>query len=114
MYCSYCSASLREGPGAGDCSGWERDAQSFSRVIAKHHIQVELGRPLDVVRMSKASSTAWRIEFPNKIAVFVTLSRVPDFVAAARWEPKPAAKTRFYTYSCTAEGRLIFRERGPP
>jgi hypothetical protein len=106
--------SWRGIPATGDCSGWERDPQSFSVAVAKHLIRQELGKELTVKRMSQGSSTAWRVVFPDNIVVLVSLSRVPDFVFAARWEPKPAAPTRFYTYSCTPNGQLVLRERAPP
>ena len=102
-------------PWRGDCSGWERDPQSFSSVVAKRLIRQELGKELTVQRISPTSSpTAWRVEFPDNIVVLVTLSSVPDFVAAAQLEPKPAKQTRFYTYSCTPDGQLLLKERAPP
>jgi hypothetical protein len=106
--------SLGQPQGQANCSGWEKDAESFSRVIAKHHIRTELGRPLDVKSMTQITPTAWRIDFPNDIAVYVTLARVPDFVVAARWYPKPAGRSRFYTYSCTPGGQLVLSERKQP
>jgi len=100
--------------GQGDCSGWLRDPESFSRVVAKHHIRRELGRELDVKRMTRVTKTAWRIDFPQDIAVFVNLSRLPDFVVAARWFTKPAGQSRYYTYSCTWDGKLVLSERNKP
>jgi hypothetical protein len=64
--------------------------------------------------MARVTATAWRIDFPNNIAVYVTLAKVPDFVVAARWYPKPAGPSRFYTYSCTRDGKLVFTERKRP
>jgi len=110
----YMQTSLGQPQAKGDCSGWERDQESFSRVIAKQHIRTELGQSLDVTRMMRVTPTAWRIEFPNNIAVYVTLAKVPDFVVAARWYPKPAGPSRFYTYSCTQDGRLVLSERKGP
>lgn len=94
--------------------GWEKDAESFSRVVAKHHIRNELRRSLDVKRMSRVTSTTWRIDFPNNIAVYVSLEKVPDFVVAARWYPEPAGPSRYYTYSCTSGGQPVFTERKRP
>lgn len=110
----YMSVGLGQPQTQSDCSGWEKDPESFSRVIAKHHIRTELGQSLNVKRMSRVTQTAWRIEFPNDIAVYVTLAEVPDFVVAARWYPKPAGKSRFYTYSCTSDGQVVFTERQRP
>ena len=102
-------------PGEGIALDGERDPQSFSSVVAKRLIRQELGKELTVQRISPTSSpTAWRVEFPDNIVVLVTLSSVPDFVAAAQLEPKPAKQTRFYTYSCTPDGQLVLKERAPP
>jgi hypothetical protein len=110
----YMPTSLGQPQAKGDCSGWERDPESFSRVVAIHHIRTEMGQPLDVKRMMRVSPTLWRIEFPNNIAVYVSLARVPDFVVAARWYPKPAGPSRFYTYSCTPQKNLVLSERKQP
>lgn len=110
----YMPTNLGQAPAQGDCSGWEKDPESFSRVIAKHHIRRELGHPLDVKSMSRVTPTAWRIDFPNNIVVYVTLAKVPDFVVAARWYPKPAGPSRFYTYSCTPGGQPVFSDRKRP
>jgi hypothetical protein len=107
-------AGSGSGAGSGRCSGWESDPQSFSRVIAKHHVRTETGRSLEVKGVRRVSSTAWRVDFPGGVAVYVTLSRVPDLVAAARWYPKPAGQTRYYGYSCAPDGQVTFRERGRP
>jgi hypothetical protein len=111
----YMPTSLGQPQAQSDCSGWEQDPQSFAKVIAEHHIRTELGKPLSPTGGPyQVTKTAWRVNFQNKIAVYVTLSRVPDLVAAARWYPKPAGKSRFYTYSCTAGGKPIFTERKQP
>ena len=48
------------------------------------------------------------------VAVYVSFAKLPDFVVAARWEPKPAGRSRYYTYSCTPQGEVVFRERAKP
>ena len=111
----YMPTSLGQPQAQTDCSGWESDPQSFARVIAKHHMTTELGQPLSPVGgPSQVTKTAWRVNFPNKVAVYVTLAKVPDFVVAARWYPKPAGKSRFYTYSCNSDGNVVFTERQKP
>ncbi len=111
----YMLTNLGQPQGQGDCSGWERDPQSFAKVIAEHHLRTELGQPISAIGGPyKVTATAWRINFPNKTAVYVTLAKVPDFVVAARWYPKPAGPSRFYTYSCTPDGRLLLSERKRP
>jgi hypothetical protein len=111
----YMPTTLGQPQGGTDCSGWEKDPQSFTKVIAEHHILIELGKSLSPTGGPyQVSKTAWRVNFPNKIAVYVTLAKVPDFVVAARWYPKPAGKSRFYTYSCTSDGNVVFTERQKP
>jgi hypothetical protein len=41
---------LAQGGRMDDCSGWERDPQSFSKVIAEHYVRTELGRSLSPTR----------------------------------------------------------------
>lgn len=77
----YVQKDLGQAPVQKDCSGWEKDPESFSRVIAKHHILRKLGYLLDVKSMSKV----FRIDFSNNSAVYVTLAKVPDFLVAGRW-----------------------------
>ena len=111
----YMPISLGQPQGGADCSGWERDPQSFSKVVAEHHIRTELGRPLSPIRGPyKVTATTWGVSFPGDVVVYVTLARVPDFVVAARWYPEPAGQSRFYTYSCTGEGKPVFSERKQP
>ncbi len=108
----YLASSLAQT--ASDCSGWERDPQSFGVAVAKHHLQTVMGKSLPVRRMSQVTATAWRADFPDGIAVYLTFAKIPDFVAAARWYPKPADGTRFYRYTCTPDGRLVLTERQKP
>jgi hypothetical protein len=111
----YMPTSLGQPQAQAECSGWESDPQSFVRVIAKHHISTELGRSLSPIGGPfQVTKTAWGVRFPDDIIVYVTLSRVPDLVAAARWYPKPAGQSRFYTYSCTSDGEVVFTERKKP
>ena len=98
-----------------DCSGWESDPQSFTKVIAEHHIRTELGRPLSPTGGPyKVTEKTWGVRFPDNIFVYVTLAKVPDFVVAARWYPKPAGQSRFYTYACAPGGKPVFTERKKP
>lgn len=84
-------------------------------MIAEHHILTELGKSLSPTGGPyQVTKTAWRINFPNGIAVYVTLAKVHDFVVAARWHPKPASKSRFYTYSCAPGAKPVFTERHKP
>jgi hypothetical protein len=47
----YVPTSLGQPPAKGDCSGWERDPESFGAAVAKHHLRTELGQSLEVKRM---------------------------------------------------------------
>jgi hypothetical protein len=110
----YVPTSLGQGQAKGDCSGWERDPESFGAAVAKHHLRAEMGQSLHVKRMMRVTPTTWRIDFPRNIAVYVSLKQVPHFVVAARWYPEPAGPSRFYTYSCTRDGKLVLSERKQP
>lgn len=116
----YMPTTLGQPQGQGSCSGWESNSELFSNVIAEHHLPTEFGRHIRATRqpfkVTAATTwrTAWRINFPNKIAVDVSLSKVPDVVAAVRGYPGPAGSVRFYTYSGTRDGTLVFSKRKPP
>ncbi len=111
----YMSTSLGQPQAQTDCSGWESDPHSFTKVIAEHHIRTELGRSLSPIGgPNQVTKTAWRVKFPDDIFVYVTLAKVPDFVVAARWYPKPAGQSRFYTYSCAPGEKPVFTERTKP
>ena len=110
----YMPTSLGQGQGGGDCSGWERDQESFGAAVAKHYVRTVMGKSLPVNRMTRVTPTAWRVDFPGNVAIYLTFAKIPDFVAAARWYPKPAGPSRFYTYSCTPGGQLVLSERKQP
>jgi hypothetical protein len=115
----YMLTNLGEPQSKGDCSKWETDPVSFSKVVAEHVIGV---RSVLGLRPTVKSATApfpmspwlWVVTFSNGIVVYVSFEKIPDFVAAARWYPKPAGPTRFYTYSCTPGGQLVLSERKRP
>jgi hypothetical protein len=116
----YLSATLGQPQGQGSCSWWERNAEFFSKVIAEHHLLTEFGRSIRAIRqpyrVTAATTwrTTWRVNFPNKVAVWLSLANVPDFVAAVRRYPDPPGPVRYYTYSCKRDGTLVFRKRKPP
>ena len=106
------SEGLAQAGRTGDCSGWERDPQSFSKVIAEHYVRTELGRVLSPTQGPyRVTATTWGVTFPDNLVVYVGLARVPDFVIAARWYPKPGGPSRFYSYSCTPAGKVILTPR---
>ena len=116
----YFPTALGQPRGQGSCSGWELNPEFFSKVIAEHHLLTEFGRHIRAARqpfkVTAATTwrTTWRINFPNKVAVYVSLANVPDFVAVARRYPEPAGPVRYYTYSCTRDGTLLLGKRKPP
>ena len=118
----YLPTSPGQALGGADCSRWETDPQSFSKVVAEHYLRTVpgsrtvLGLSLKAKRIAPHGSSRWIwvVWFPNDIVVYVSFEKVPDFVAAARWYPKPAGPSRFYTYSCTPAGQLVLSERKRP
>lgn len=113
-FAMYLPTTLGQPQGQGTCSGWERNPEYFSKVIAEHHLLTEFGRSIRAARQpyrvtaTTTWRTTWRINFPNRVGVYVSLANVPDFVAAVRQYPRPAGPVRFYTYSCTRDGTLVF------
>jgi len=115
----YMLTNLGEPQSKGDCSKWETDPESFSKVVAERYVRTGtmLGLPLTVKRVTAPfprSPWLWLVEISNDIVVYVSFQKIPNFVAAARWYPKPAGPTRFYTYSCTPGGQLVLSERKQP
>jgi|SRR4029077_11892460 hypothetical protein len=115
----YMPTSLGQAQGKTDCSRWETDPQSFSKVVAERYVRTGtiLGLPLTVKRVTAPfpmSPWLWVVEFSNGIVVYVSFQKIPNFVAAARLYPKPAGPSRFYTYSCTPGGQLVLSERKQP
>lgn len=96
--------------GTGHCSGWESDPQSFSKVIAEHHVRTVLGRDLrGNPTWCNPAGKMCQVDFPGGISVMVSLVKVPDHVIAReRGKDKPR---REYTYQCLPDGRVIFRRR---
>ncbi len=119
----YMPTSLGQALGGADCSRWETDPQSFSKVVAEHYVRTVLGvrtllgPPPTVKRITAPfPMSPWLrvVTFSNDIVVLVSFQKVPDFVVAARWYPKPAGPSRFYTYSCAPDGGLVLSERKQP
>jgi hypothetical protein len=111
----YALTSLGQAQAGADCSGWERDPQSFGKIVAEHYVRTVLGQALSAtLGPARVTAWTWRVGFPNDIAVYVSFEKVPNFVAAAQWYPKPAKPTRYYTYHCTQQGQLVLSERQPP
>jgi hypothetical protein len=108
----YVMTSLGEPQGTGDCSGWERDPQSFSKRVADHYLRTVLGQSLMAkqIRPPQQGSVRWEVLYPNDIVIAVIFAK--GFVATARiypWGP-----IRHYNYSCTQQGDIVFQDRKLP
>jgi hypothetical protein len=119
----YIPTSLGQAQGKANCSRWETDPESFSKVVAEHYVRTVPGvRSVLGLFPTVTRSTApfprspWMqvVTFSNGFVVYVSFEKIPNFVAAALWYPKPAGPTRFYTYSCTPGGQLVLSERKKP
>jgi len=119
----YMLTNLGEPQSKGDCSRWETDPESFSKVVAEHYVRTVPGvRSVLGLSPTVTRSTApfpmspWMqvVTFSNGFVVYVSFQKIPNFVAAALWYPKPGGPTRFYTYSCTPGGQLVLSERKQP
>jgi hypothetical protein len=110
----YALTNLGQGQSAVDCSGWESDPQSFSKVVAEHYVRTVLGHALSPTRgPARVTARTWRIVSIGHRRVRL-VQKVPTLVAAAQWYPKPAKPTRYYNYSCTPQGQLVLSERQQP
>lgn len=95
----------------GDCSGWESDPESFTKVIAEHYVIDALGLP----RMSGNPTGCWadgklcEVEFPGDMIVDISLAQVPHYVIA-RERGKNKLRCE-YDYDCTPDGRVVFTRR---
>ena len=103
---------LGQGRPTVNCSGWEKDPQSFGKVIAEHYAATELG-------VTARGNPYWcsgdgkrcEVSFPGDITVIVSLVRVPDYVIAIQGYKKYGGPRREYTYSCKPNGQVVFKRR---
>jgi hypothetical protein len=101
--------NLAEPQNAGDCSGWKRDPQSFSKRVADHYLRTVLGLSLMArsIRPPQPGSVRWEVLYPNNIVIAVIFAE--GFVATARIHPW--GPIRQYTYTCTSKGDLLLSDR---
>jgi hypothetical protein len=96
----------------GNCSGWESDPESFSKVVADHYVMTQY--PSLIGRAEKIWCDARKIMcivyYSTGIRVAVSFARTPDFVIARRYE-HPTGPRCEYDYDCADSGRLILRKR---
>jgi hypothetical protein len=113
----YVLTGLGQAQDRGDCSGWEKDPQSFAKRVAEHYARTALGRTLHAQRIRRFGGdhrTLWEVWFPDNIVVGVSFSKLPEFVGASRIFTDPMGPIRHYDYSCTAKGDLVLTERKLP
>ena len=104
--------NLAEPQNAGDCSGWERDPQSFSKRVADHYLRTVLGLSLTArsIRPPQPGSVRWEVLYRNDIVIAVIFAK--GFVATARIHP--SGPIRHYNYTCTPKGDLVLSDRPLP
>jgi hypothetical protein len=96
--------------GRGDCSGWERDLQSFSKVVAEHYLRTEMGLSLRAKSIwCRPDGKGCEVYFPGDVTVGVSFVGVPGYVIARQFGP--AKPRREYNYDCTPEGKVILTPR---
>lgn len=98
----------------GDCSGWAKDPESFSKIIAEHYVRTELGVFIKGKSIwCRADGKLCEVAFPLpfNITVMVSLVHIPSHVIARQVYIKQGAPRREFNYSCTPEGNVIFSPR---
>jgi hypothetical protein len=100
MYVLTNKEGLGQGRGTPDCSGWERDPQIFSKLIAQHYVSTELKQRLKGERLHcRPDGKVCEVTFPGDITVGVSLAKVPSYVIARQMYTGPApAPRREYNY----------------
>ena len=113
----YMLANLGEPQSKEDCSGWERDPESFSKRVAEHYARTVLGKTLHAKRIFPywpSSKKAMEVLFSDDLSVGVSFVKLPYYVIALRLRAQPPGPARYYTYSCTPQGDLRIAERQKP
>jgi hypothetical protein len=96
---------------AASCAGWERDAESFSKVVAEHYARTELGLRSRGERIWCAKGgKLCHVTFPGDVTVAVSFAKVPEYVIARRIFVRDAPR-REYNYECPPNGGVILRPR---
>ena len=98
-----------------DCSGWQRDPQSLSKVASEHYVQTQLGLSAGLVKSIVCDTTplccreadgiaSCVVTFANGIAITVTI--YPDRIQC--WRPN--SPLCVYSYTCPSSGKPVFRK----
>lgn len=102
----------------GDCSGWEKDPESFSKRVAEHYVRTVLKLGLNAKRMfpyyPSGSKDIMEVAFTDELSVAVSFRGIPNWVLALRLRHQPVGPPRWYRYSCTAQGDLELTEIPKP
>lgn len=97
----------------GDCSDWEKDLQSFSKVIAEQYVRTVLKRPLlsQVKRVScRSDGKVCQVFFDDGTSIWVSYAKVPSYVITRE---AAGGKLRCeFNYQCTSGGQVVFDQRG--
>ncbi|MFA5353039.1 MAG: hypothetical protein WC291_02310 [Thermodesulfovibrionales bacterium] len=103
------------GPGQADtnsCAGWERDRESFAKVVADNYVSSELGIPapraMKIWCADPAKSPLCEVYY-EKITVMVSFKFIPGYVVARK--VRPLGPRCEYTYSCNAQNTLEITKR---
>jgi hypothetical protein len=98
---------------SGDCSGWERDPQSFTKTVAEFYVRTVLqtaGTATTVV--CEPFQCTWTVTtLAGELSVRVHLALVPDCVAANRL---PQGPMTYFDYDCPPSGGLRLAPRSGP
>jgi hypothetical protein len=108
------------GPGApdkeNDCSGWQSDQQSTSKVAAEHYVRTELGLLLGSVETIECDPPPMpymcHVHFRGGLVVSVTVHADRITVAVSpTGTPQPNAPFCTYDYRCPPSGGLVLKRR---
>ena len=113
----YTLTGVGQGQTRGDCSGWEKDPESFSKRVAEHYVRTVLKLGLAAKRIYPHYATGkdiMDVDFTDDITVAVSFRGIPNWVLALRLNQQPAGPPRWYSYSCTTQGNLVLVEIPKP
>jgi hypothetical protein len=113
----YTLTGLAQPQSGGDCSGWEKDPESFSKRVAEHYVRTVLILPLPAKKSFPYSPPAkdiMEVTFSSTLGVGVSFRGMPKYILALRLRHQPVGPPRWYTYSCTTQGDLVLTERRAP
>jgi hypothetical protein len=108
-----------ESPGEdkeNDCSGWQSDQQSISKVAAEHYVRTELGLLLGVVETIECDPPPMpymcHVHFKGGLVISVTVHADRITVAVSpTGTPQRNAPFCTYDYRCPRSGGLVLKKR---